>query len=270
VPRRSRRYRPGVAVEAVWRLGPGTVRRGWEAHARPAPSGKVEQASLGEMRLIISDDPSGDTWGYLEPGTSEEIESLEQSVAQGEWTIGRGAESILKLRALAGRLGYRIAEVHESSTVAPPRQVIVVRGATTLAALLRALVPPGVPVMSDRRVQERRTSTRSTANDRRQQDPHRPRGAPCGSASSWRGEIAEPRPRPDAHRAAPESATRGDRAHRGRVHSAPDTRSQSCCRSLTPKPGRAPGDEGFPPVPPRIRAWHVVRIFPAGCGWPSA
>jgi hypothetical protein len=35
----------------------------------------------------------GHTWGYLEPGTSEEIESLEQSVAQGEWTIGRGAES---------------------------------------------------------------------------------------------------------------------------------------------------------------------------------
>jgi hypothetical protein len=54
-------------VEAVWRLGPDTVRRGWEAHARPTPSGKVGQASLGEMRLIISDDPSGDTWGYPEP-----------------------------------------------------------------------------------------------------------------------------------------------------------------------------------------------------------
>jgi hypothetical protein len=224
------------------------------------------------MRLIISDDPSGDTWGYLEPGTSEEIESLEQSVAQGEWTIGRGAESILKLRVLADRLGYRVAEAHESSTVAPPRQVIVGRGATTLAALLRALVPPSVPVMSDRRVQERRTSRRrqTTGVSRIAVEPHRPRGAPCGSASSWRGETAEPRPRPDAHRAAPEPATRGDRAHRGRVHSAPDTRSQSCCRSLTPKPGRAPGDEGFPPVPPRIRAWHVVRVFPARRGWPSA
>jgi hypothetical protein len=122
------------------------------------------------MRLIISDDASGDTWGYLEPGTSAEMESLEQSVAQGEWTIGRGAESILRLRALAERLGYRITEVHDSSTAAPRRQVIVERGATTPAALLRAIVPPSVPVMSDRRVQERRSSTRSTANDRRQQD----------------------------------------------------------------------------------------------------
>jgi hypothetical protein len=93
--------------------------------------------------------------------------------------LAGGAESILKLRALADRLGYRITEVHESSTVAPPRQVIVERGATTLAALLRALVPPSVPVMSDRGVQERRTSTRSTANDRRQQDRRRP------SSTSW-------------------------------------------------------------------------------------
>jgi hypothetical protein len=223
------------------------------------------------MRLIISDDPSGHTWGYLEPGTSEEIESLEQSVAQGEWTIGRGAESILKLRALADRLGYRVAEVHESSPAAPPRQVIVERGATTLAALLRALVPPSVPVMSDRRVQERRTSTRSTANGRRQQDRRRPSstswGAPGGSASSWRGEIAEPPPRPmpiERLPSPPPVAT----AHiaDGCILSL----TPVSCRSLTPKPGRAPGDEGFPPVPPRIRAWHVARLFPARRGGPSA
>jgi hypothetical protein len=133
------------------------------------------------MRLIISDDASGDSWGYLEPETSEEIESLERSVAQGEWTIGRGAASILKLRALADQLGYRVAEVHEPSTAAPSRQVIVERGATTIAALLRAIVPPSVPVMSDRRVQERRTGTRLTANDRRQQDRRRPSSALWGA-----------------------------------------------------------------------------------------
>src|SRR5262245_33140931 len=129
-----------------------STRQARETHLRPTPGGKVDLASLGEMRLIISDDASGESWGYLELGTSEEIESLERSVAQGEWTIGRGAESILRLRALAERLGYRTTEVHEPAV--PPRQVIVERGATTLVALLRALVPPSVPVMSDRRVQE--------------------------------------------------------------------------------------------------------------------
>src|SRR5262245_35880454 len=133
------------------------------------------------MRLIVSDNVSGDTWGYLEPEISEEIVALERSVAQGEWTIGRGAESIGRLRTRAARIGYRVTEVHESSTAAPPRQVIVERGAASLAALLRTLVPPSVPVMSDRRVQERRTSSRSTPDDRRQQDRRRRASTPWGA-----------------------------------------------------------------------------------------
>jgi hypothetical protein len=124
------------------------------------------------MRLIISG-TSGDMWGYLEPGTADEITALERSVAQGEWTIGRGDESITGLRALAERLGYRAIEVHEPPTTAPLRQVVVQRGQTALAERLRARVPPSVPVISDRRTRDRRASAHSTTDDRRRRDRRR-------------------------------------------------------------------------------------------------
>jgi hypothetical protein len=225
------------------------------------------------MRLIISDDPSGHTWGYLEPGTSAEIESLEQSVAQGEWTIGRGAESILKLRALADRLGYRVAEVHESSPAAPPRQVIVERGATHPRR-----------AVTGTRAAERARDVRPSgagATDEHAVDGKRP--AAAGSPETVIGPVGRPavprrpgagRPRNPALGLCPSSGSQVRHPWRPRTSwtgpFAPDTRSQSCCRSLIPKPGRAPGDEGCPPVPPRIRAWHVVRVFPARRGWPSA
>ena len=121
------------------------------------------------MRLIVSH-ASGDIWAYLEPGVADEITALERSVAQGEWTIGRGDESITGLRALAERPGNRAIEVPEPPTTAPLRQVVVQRGQTALAQRLRARVPPSVPVISDRRTRDRRASAQSTVDDRRRRD----------------------------------------------------------------------------------------------------
>src|SRR5262245_341816 len=113
------------------------------------------------MRLMIIQ-ASGDIWGYLEPGTSDEIAALECAVAQGEWTIGRGDESMSRLRALAELLDYPATEVHEPPSAAPLRRVIVQRGEIALAERLRTLTPPGVPVIFDRRTHDRRIADQST------------------------------------------------------------------------------------------------------------
>jgi hypothetical protein len=122
------------------------------------------------MRLTISDTSEG-SWAYLEPETRDEIAALERGVVQGDWPIGRGDQSITRLRALAEQLGYRTTEVHE--TDASRRQVIVQQGETPLAERLRSLTPPSVPVILDRRVHDRRTANESRLTDRRRQNRRR-------------------------------------------------------------------------------------------------
>ena len=56
------------------------------------------------MRLVVTAGPP-DTWVGLEPETGEEAMALEACAAGGEWTHGRGAEAIVRLYALATRLG---------------------------------------------------------------------------------------------------------------------------------------------------------------------
>jgi hypothetical protein len=63
--------------------------------------------------------------------------------------------------------------------------VIVQRGETALAEQLRALTPPGVLVIADRRVHDRRTASESTPNNRRRQDRRRP---PSANHAGLRGE----------------------------------------------------------------------------------
>jgi hypothetical protein len=84
------------------------------------------------MRLIISG-AAEDRWGYLEPATSAESAALERCAAQGEWSIGRGDDTIRRLRVMAERLGYPATEVHEP---APVRQIVVQCRQPALIALL--------------------------------------------------------------------------------------------------------------------------------------
>ena len=121
------------------------------------------------MRLSIAR-TAGDVWVQLEPETSDEIEALERSVAQGDWTIGRGGEAIAQLCALARRLGYPVQATVDTHAVPAPRFMVVQRGRTALAERLRELSPPGVPVLFDRRMSDRRTADRSVPADHRQQD----------------------------------------------------------------------------------------------------
>jgi hypothetical protein len=134
------------------------------------------------VRLIITDS-GGDVWGRLEPETSAEIVALEQSAARGDWTIGRGTVVITGLRALAARLGYPVRETEDRhpSAAPPPRLVVVQRGESALVERLRAIVRPGVPVIWDRRMRDRRTATRPTVLDRRRRDRRGPPAATWGS-----------------------------------------------------------------------------------------
>jgi hypothetical protein len=136
---------------------------------------------------------AGEVWVRLEPETSIEIVALEESVAQGHWTIGRGPEAITRLRALADRLGYpvRATEERESPEVPPPRLVVVQRGETELAERLRIIARPGVPVIWDRRMGERRAVNRSTPRDRRRRGQDR-RSLPPASWGALRFLIVRP------------------------------------------------------------------------------
>ena len=124
------------------------------------------------MRLSIAR-TAGDVWVQLEPETSDEIQALERSVAQGDWTIGRGREAIAQLCALARRLGYLVQATADTPAVPAPRFVVVQRGRTALAERLRELSPSDVPVLFDRRTSDRRTDDRSVPADRRQRDRRR-------------------------------------------------------------------------------------------------
>lgn len=126
------------------------------------------------MRLIIAG-RAEDAWVRLEPETSDEIMAVERSVAQGDWTIGRGSAAIDTLRALATRLGYPVRVGEERETSAPPPRLFVVpRGETALAARLRAMARSSVPVIWDRREQDRRTTDRPFPADRRRRDRRGP------------------------------------------------------------------------------------------------
>jgi hypothetical protein len=56
------------------------------------------------MRLVITTGPP-DIWVGLEPETGEEAMALEACAVRGEWTNGHGADAIVRLQALATRLG---------------------------------------------------------------------------------------------------------------------------------------------------------------------
>ena len=57
------------------------------------------------MRLVITAGPL-DIWVGLEPETDEEAMALEACARPGEWTNGHGADAIVRLQALATRLGF--------------------------------------------------------------------------------------------------------------------------------------------------------------------
>jgi hypothetical protein len=118
------------------------------------------------MRLIINT-AAGTRWAYLEPATADEVTALERCVAEGEWSIGRGNDAIRRPRRMAARLGYPATEVYEPTRV---RQVVVQRGHPSLVAILRALTPPSVPVIVDRRMRDRRVVSVAAPDDRRRRD----------------------------------------------------------------------------------------------------
>jgi len=124
------------------------------------------------VRLSIAR-AAGDVWVQLEPETSDEVAALERSAAQGDWTIGRGQEAIPRLSAVARRLGYPVRATVDTPAVAAPRLVVVERGRDALAQQLRAITPPDVPVISDRRTGDRRTADRPIPGDRRQRERRR-------------------------------------------------------------------------------------------------
>jgi hypothetical protein len=158
--RRRAGHEPRGKVATVWRPGRGLGRVG-PCHGREG----------SRVRLIITDS-EGDAWGRLEPETSAEIVALEQSAARGDWTTGRGTGAITGLRALAARLGYPVRETEERHPPAasPPRLVVVQRGEAALAEQLRSIVGPGVPVIWDRRVRDRRTAGHAASVDRRRRN----------------------------------------------------------------------------------------------------
>jgi hypothetical protein len=59
------------------------------------------------MRLLVTAGLQR-VWVGLEPETGEEAMALEACAARGEWTNGHGADAIVRLQALAMRLGFPI------------------------------------------------------------------------------------------------------------------------------------------------------------------
>jgi hypothetical protein len=60
------------------------------------------------MRLVVTAGPQR-VWVGLEPETGEEAMALEECAARGEGTNGHGADAIVRLQALATRLGFPVA-----------------------------------------------------------------------------------------------------------------------------------------------------------------
>ena len=59
------------------------------------------------MRLVVTAGPQC-VWVGLEPQTVEEAIAFEACAARGEWTNGHGADAIVRLQALATRLGFPV------------------------------------------------------------------------------------------------------------------------------------------------------------------
>src|SRR5262245_2365439 len=153
-----------------WPVGPAAARsRRCGCRLQRGPS-RRKGRSLVRLSIARTAD---DVWVQLEPETTSEIAAVERSVAQGDWTIGRGEEAITELRVLARRLGYPVQVTVDTPAVPAPRFVVVQRGSPGLAERLRELSPPNVPVFFDRRMSDRRTGDRPAPADRRQQDRRR-------------------------------------------------------------------------------------------------
>jgi hypothetical protein len=115
--------------------------------------------------------PQG-VWVWLDPQSIEEMSTLEQCTAQGEWTSGPGREAIPKLQALATRLGHPVGTPERQVTSSARSRLVVVRqGEQALARRLDAMRWPGVQVILDRRRGERRTTDRPGAPDQRRRSP---------------------------------------------------------------------------------------------------
>jgi hypothetical protein len=122
-------------------------------------------------------------WAWLEAETAEETVALQGCVARGQWTNGRGAEAIAKLRALAERLGYPVSDPNRPVRPALPCLVIVRHGERDLYEQLTAIARDTVIMVWDRRQSQRRTSDRPAAVERRRRDrrqPPRPTWATLG------------------------------------------------------------------------------------------
>ena len=107
---------------------------------------------------------------WLEAETSEETVALQACAARGEWTNGRGAETIPRLRALAERLGHPVTDPNHPARPAPPCLVVVRRGDRDLYEQLTMIARDTVRVVWDRRQSERRRADRPTEAERRRQD----------------------------------------------------------------------------------------------------
>ena len=130
------------------------------------------------MRLVIA----GGTRNvsvWLEAETSEETVALQACAARGEWTNGRGAEMIPRLRTLAERLGHPVTDPNLPARPAPPCLVVVRRGERDLYEQLTLIARDTVRVVWDRRQSERRQADRPIPAERRRQDRRHP------SSPSW-------------------------------------------------------------------------------------
>ena len=125
------------------------------------------------MRLVMVGS-TRNVWVWLEAETAEQTVALQACAARGEWTNGRGAEAIARLRALAERLGYPVNDPNRPVRPALPCLVVVRRGERDLYEQLAAIARDTVTVVWDRRQSQRRTSDRPAAAERRRQDRRQP------------------------------------------------------------------------------------------------
>jgi hypothetical protein len=125
------------------------------------------------MRLVISEGTQH-LRVWLEAETPEETVALQTCAVRGEWTNGRGAEAIARLRALAERLGYPVLDPNRPVRQAPPCLVVVRRGERDLYERLAAIARDNVTVVWDRRQSERRKVDGPAGTERRRQDRRQP------------------------------------------------------------------------------------------------
>jgi hypothetical protein len=131
------------------------------------------------MRLVIAEGTQ-QFRVWLEAETPEETGALQSCAARGEWTNGRGADAIARLRALAERLGYPVKDPNRPVRPAPPCLVVVRRGEDDLYEQLSTIARDNVTVVWDRRQGERRTAGGPTGAERRRQDRRQPPSSTWG------------------------------------------------------------------------------------------